>query len=307
MNFAKWLERVARAEPHRPAIFRGTTLYCDYGGFWDQVTALAGWLRAQGFVPGDRVGIFMKNCPEYLIVQYGIWCAGLAAVPINGKLHPREVTYILTNSGAGMVFATTDEADGLQAVEVTADIVDVGGDTFAAAIQHAPMTTPEPRAADDLCWLFYTSGTTGRPKGVMITHRMLHTMSLTYLADVDEVHPDDCVIYAAPMSHGAGIYNMLHVLRGARHVCPVSVGFDPMEIFALAKVFDRVQMFAAPTMVRRMTDVARATGESGEGLRTVVYAGGRCIWPIFRTRWTPLGRSLSRLTGRANARWGSRR
>ena len=100
------------------------------------------------------------------------------------------------------------------------------------------------------------------------------TMSLSYLADVDPVGADDAVLYAAPMSHGAGIYNMVHVLMGARHICPPSGGFEEAEIFDLARHFGNVQMFAAPTMVKRMTQIARATGETGEGLRSVVYAGG---------------------------------
>jgi long-chain acyl-CoA synthetase len=99
-------------------------------------------------------------------------------------------------------------------------------------------------------------------------------MSLCYATDVDRVSSDDATLYAAPMSHGAGIYNMLHVHAGARHVCPPSGGFDPVEIFDLAAHFGSVQLFSAPTMVRRLTDVARDTGATGEGLRTIVYAGG---------------------------------
>ncbi|MEY8838705.1 AMP-binding protein, partial [Cribrihabitans sp. XS_ASV171] len=172
------------------------------------------------------------------------------------------------------VFTSPGLTEALEKAEAPGQRVDIAGADYAAARAHDPVAAPVARTAEDLCWLFYTSGTTGRPKGVMITNRMMIAMSLTYLADVDQATERDAVIYAAPMSHGAGIYNMLHVLVGARHVCPASGGFDEAEIFSLARHFSNVQMFAAPTMVRRMTDAAKATGETGEGLRTVVYAGG---------------------------------
>jgi long-chain acyl-CoA synthetase len=90
-----------------------------------------------------------------------------------------------------------------------------------------------PRAGDDLAWLFYTSGTTGRPKGVMLTHRNLRTMGHAYLSDVDAIAPTDLMCYAAPMSHGCGLYAIPHLMAGARHVVPASGGVDPGELVAL--------------------------------------------------------------------------
>ena len=276
MNIGQWLERTATRVPDRPALFLGREMVCDYAEFHNRALQVAGWLVAQGVEPGDRVAIFMKNCPDYLIAQYGIWYAGAAAVPINAKLHGREAAYILENSGTKIVFSSPGLSEALADAQVSIDVIDITGGTwtriFAENSQPAPSVAP--RASDDLCWLFYTSGTTGQPKGVMITHRMLISMSLCYETDCDAVQADDAILYAAPMSHGAGIYNMMHVLKGARHVCPPSGGFDEAEIFDLARHFTAVQMFAAPTMVKRMTQVAKATGETGEGLRTVVYAGG---------------------------------
>lgn len=270
MNIGLWLYRQALANPTRPALFLGREQVADYTGFHDLAARVAGWLVGQGVRPGDRVALFMNNGPDYLIVLYGIWYAGAVAVPINAKLHVREAAFIVRNAGATLTFSSRD----LTAEQPGFRVVDIGDDDYRAALAHDPLAAPLARLPDDLAWLFYTSGTTGRPKGVMITHRMLITVSLAYLADVDRVTPADSILYAAPMSHGAGLYNMVHVLVGGRHVCPVSGGFDTAEIFGLAAYFDRVQMFAAPTMVRRMTEAAKATGKSGAGLRSVVYAGG---------------------------------
>ena len=273
MNLATWLERSAEIAPERPALFLGTDAVADYAGFFAGACRVGGWLQAQGVMPGDRVAIFMPNRPDYLVLLYGIWMAGAAAVPINAKLHPREAAFILGNAEADICFATADLAAGLD-VEARRIVV-VDGTEPAAAFDHeSPLARPVARASEDLAWLFYTSGTTGQPKGVMITHGMLASMALCYEADVDHAGPEDATLYAAPMSHGAGLYAVVHVRVGARHVCPASGGFDPAEVLELAAHFGQTQMFAAPTMVRRLTDVARARNLRGTGLRSVIYAGG---------------------------------
>jgi len=282
MNMAVWLERAAGAWPDAQALFHGTTCVADYAGFYAMAQQVAGWLQGQAIGPGARVGLWLGNGPDYLPLLYGIWQAGAAAVPINAKLHAREVAWILENSGAGLCFVDaaasadlTRAVAGASPLQIT-PLARAGGLRALAecVAGAAPMQCPQPRAGADLAWLFYTSGTTGRPKGVQITHRMLRTMALDYLACVDDVSAQDCAVYAAPMSHGAGLYNIMHVLKGARHVCPASGGFDPDEIFALSAHFQRVHMFAAPTMVKRMTLAAQADGQDGAGLRSVSYRGG---------------------------------
>jgi acyl-CoA synthetase (AMP-forming)/AMP-acid ligase II len=222
--------------------------------------------------PGDRVAIFLKNRPEYLEALYGAWFAGAAVVPINAKLHPREAEWIVADAGAKLALSVASA--GLDPAAGGAPVVDVDTTAFAELLAHPPMAAPVPRAASDMVWLFYTSGTTGRPKGVMITSANLQAMCLGYFADVDSVEEEDAILYAAPMSHGAGLYNFMHVIRGARHVVPPSGGFEADEILELAPRLGRISMFAAPTMVRRMVDRAKATGSSGEGIKTIVYGGG---------------------------------
>ncbi|PIE15256.1 MAG: AMP-dependent synthetase [Rhodobacterales bacterium] len=276
MNPAQWLERTALIHPARPALLSGSRVVADYATFRNRAAALGRGLQARGIGKGDRVVIFMQNCPQYLECLYGIWFAGAVAVPVNGKLHQKEALSIIRNAQASLVFSDATHSTPLGAVGGTGDpeIMDVGTSRFAALCAGDPLDTPVALDGDDLVWLFYTSGTTGRPKGVMLTAGNLSAMAHSYFADIERVTEDDAILYAAPMSHGAGIYNFMFVMNAARHVIPESGGFEPEEIFRLGRAVGNISMFAAPTMVRRMVDCALAGEHDGTGLRTVVYAGG---------------------------------
>lgn len=269
MNLAHTLRRIALADPRRPAIHEGERLLRDYGQWAARAARLAGTLRTQGLAPGDRVVLFLRNHPAYLELLYGCWWAGLAVVPVNAKLHLREAQWIVEHSGASWAFVTADVGAGLQA---PGRVVDVDEAAFEALFNGAEADL-EPRAPGDLAWLFYTSGTTGKPKGVMLTHRNLMAMGLTYFVDVDAIDASDAIVYGPPMSHGAGLYAIPHVMAGARHVVPASGGFDPAEVFAIARALGRASMFAAPTVVKRLVDHAEAHGLDGEGFKTIVYGG----------------------------------
>ena len=113
MNLSLGLAQVARRSPDNPAIlWRGGAL--SYGGFEDQVAGIAGALKDRhGLRPGDRIGMAMENSAEFLPVLYGIWRAGMTAIPINAKLHPRELAWILSSAGAPLCIATPGPADAL--------------------------------------------------------------------------------------------------------------------------------------------------------------------------------------------------
>jgi long-chain acyl-CoA synthetase len=106
----------------------------------------------------------------------------------------------------------------------------------------------------------------------MLTHRVLIAMTLNYFADVDAVAASDCILHAAPMSHGSGLYMLPHVLRGACNIVPESGGFDPDEIYRLTRDWPGVAFFAAPTMVKRLIDFPEDRDTAN--LKTIVYGGG---------------------------------
>ena len=139
------------------------------------------------------------------------------------------------------------------------------------ASSAAPLVHRQP---DDPAWLFYTSGTTGRPKGATLTHRNLLMASLSYFADIDPVVPEDCVLHAAPLSHGSGLYGLPHVARGAVSVVPHSGGVDGDEIAALLRRWPGMSFFAAPIMVKRLAaDPAFASAADLDHLKTIIYGG----------------------------------
>ncbi|MEK9658389.1 MAG: AMP-binding protein [Chloroflexota bacterium] len=276
MNIASWLHATALVQPDAPALLEGEQARATYREFAAGARAIAGGMSAlHGVGPGQRVGLFMENRTEYLEALYGVWWLGAVAVPINYKLHPKEAAWIIENAGA-TVLLTGDGALS-EAVALPAGCAEVGVGTPAWDALRTAGTGPDAPAAlgnDALAWLFYTSGTTGRPKGVMLTHHNLAAMSTSYTLDVDEVSGADAALYAAPLSHGAGLYNFMHVRRGARHVVPRSHGFDPAEILDLGERVGGLSFFAAPTMLKRLVEEARRTGRTGEGIKTVVYGGG---------------------------------
>lgn len=272
MNIANWLNDAARRWPRQPALFAGTQQVADYQEFALRARARARCLsEVQGIAPGDRVAVFMKNCCEYLEIVYAIWWAGAVAVPINCKLHASEAGWIIDNAQARGVF--TDDGHTFGAGELPANCRELAKQATTPAPDSAALAVPLSRSLDDLAWLFYTSGTTGRAKGVMLSHGNLMAMSLCYPLDVDPVDTRDAAVYAAPMSHGAGLYNFIHVRCGARHVVPESRGFNAAEVFELARTLDHVSMFAAPTMVKRLVVEARHQGYAGQGIKTIVYGG----------------------------------
>ncbi|WP_294221553.1 AMP-binding protein [uncultured Shimia sp.] len=276
MNPAEWLLRTAKLKPTNPALYHGEDLVADYAEFARRAAAIAGALSQRGIGTGDRVAVLMKNCTEYLETMYGIWWAGAAAVPINAKLHAKEAAWIMENAGVRLAFVSAENGAELDAATPTCvmETIVAPGDNFSALYEAPPRELPASLDRDDMIWLFYTSGTTGRPKGVMITAQNMSAMVSGYTDGIGPHSEQDATLYAAPMSHGAGIYNFMHVMSGGRHICPVSGGFDEAEVFELAACFERVSMFAAPTMVRRMIDHAKAGGATGDGLDNVIYAGG---------------------------------
>src|SRR5476649_2612137 len=171
VNIAHLLLGSAQEFRDHTALARGAEAYLSYRDLWRKVSVMSLHLRGRfGLAAGDRVAFAMTNCVESIEVMYAIWHAGLCAVPMNAKLHAKEFAFILENSGAKLCFVTPDLAGTIaeaakEATELK-EIVDVATRSYSFMEVGDPIAMAEAEPTDP-AWLFYTSGTTGRPKGAI--------------------------------------------------------------------------------------------------------------------------------------------
>lgn len=273
-NIAAYLFNRARSQPTAPALTFGDRSIA-YGDFLGRVGRLAGGMRTEaGLSHGDRVVLWMENRPEFLELLFACWTAGLCVVPVNAKLHAREVAHIVADCGAKAAF-TSDAlleglADGLKDLPAAPLLYVVGSLAYERLAAASPAACAE-TSATDIAWIFYTSGTTGKPKGAMLSHRNLLTTAYAYYADIERVEPGDVKLHAAPLSHASGLYGLPHLLAGGHQV--IHDGFEPQEVLEALERYRNVTSFAAPTMVTRLVSAAGA-GARMPGLRTLYYGGG---------------------------------
>jgi acyl-CoA synthetase (AMP-forming)/AMP-acid ligase II len=301
MNLSCTLHSAARQIPTRPAItWDGGRL--SYAEFERQAACIAGALRSRhGLPPGTRVALAMENCPELLPALYGVWRAGLSAVPINSKLHAREMAWIMADSQSKLCLATPKIADALSAPGVgELPPILVTGTKDYATLLAGDAVAPEPGDAEAEAWMFYTSGTTGRPKGAMLSHRNLLFASHCYYADIDHLGPSDSILHAAPLTHGSGLYALAHIARGSNNII-LPGSFEPERVFEALARERNVSMFAAPTMVARLINHPAAGSADTRGLKTIIYGGAPMYAADLRRALSLFGPKLYHLYGQGES------
>lgn len=274
MNLFSLLEQSARRFPEHIAVYHGHTAQSTYAELHRRALELATGLRRM-LAPGSRIAVASENRPEIVELMFGIWAAGMVFVPVNYKLHVKEMAHILDDSGASVAFASPSLALALNdTVEPErCSIVTMGQNAYEQLFDKNVLA-PSSLEPEALAWLFYTSGTTGRPKGAMLSHRNLMAMTICHLADIEHFDENASQIHAAPMSHGSGLYIPAYISRGARQVVPVSGAYDPAEFLELCNFHPSCGAFLAPTMVQRLRLEAEHSGVRPANLRCIVYGGG---------------------------------
>ncbi|MDY6998956.1 MAG: AMP-binding protein, partial [Actinomycetota bacterium] len=267
INVAQFVASAAGRTPDRVA-WRFGGKDCSYGELARRAGGTAAALTDRGVGPGDRVVIHLPNGPEFVEVLLACFWGGYVAVPVHWQLGRAELDHVIADSGAAVVVSASTEVRDHEPRAVAPEVLEPtrAGTTRPAAVEGA-----EP------AWIFYTSGTTGRPKGAVLSHRNLVAMTLNYLCDVDNV--DNVVdgarfLHAAPLSHGSGLYLIPALARGATNVISDAPRFDPGTYFAAIEAHRITHAaFLAPTMLKRLTDHGNAEGRDLSSLTSMAVGG----------------------------------
>lgn len=302
MNLFSLLDQTALRYPEQGAVFQGLQQVFTWRGLHTRALSLAAGIR-QRCKAGDRIALVSENRVEFPELLFAAWAAEATIVPVNFKLHDKEVLQILEDAEVSLVFASPKLLPDLPhtAAAHAGRVVVIGGPEYEAmlALQGLSPPTIDPQA---LAWLFYTSGTTGRSKGAMLSHRNLLAMTVAHLADIEALDEHCSQIHVAPMSHGSGMYLLSSVARGARQVVPASGAFDPAEFLDLCEVHPGCGAFLAPTMVQRLRLEAEAKHRPPPAhLRCIVYGGGPMYVEELRQSTAVLGPVFAQIYGQGEA------
>lgn len=311
MNVGTLLTKTARIFPDKPAIIHGSRRL-TYAEFHARANRLANGLTRLGLKQGDNVALLQHNYPETLEGLFACFKAGYGVVPINWRLHPREFSFIIDHSEAKAVILSPEFNESILNIRgdipnarhlitlsgATGELTDYeslassGSDQFSDTAVHP----------DDLAWLFYTSGTTGLPKGAMLTHRNLLAMTMNFYADIcPGFGPDDAILHAAPLSHGSGLYALPNVGKGATNIILESKSFDPELIFGSIQDWAVTNMFAAPTMIKMMIESPAVDRYDHSSMKALNYGGAPMLVEDLKRAMAKLGPCLVQLYGQAES------
>jgi len=311
MNVGQFLTKTARTFPNHIAVVHGPKKL-TYTQFNTRVNRLANALNRLGIQKGDHVALLQYNYPETLESMFACFKMGCCAVPINFRLHPKEYAFIIDHSEAKAVILSPEFNQAVMGIRDR--IPHVRHLISLSGIQSALLDYEELLSAeagqfkdvhvrpDDLAWLFYTSGTTGMPKGAMLTHRNLVAASMNFYADIcPGFGPDDVVLHAAPLSHGSGIYALPNIGKAATNVILASKSFDPELIFQTIEEYRVTNMFAAPTMVKMMVESPAVDRYNHDSLKALNYGGAPMLVEDLKQAMEKLGPCLVQLFGQAES------
>nr|CAH10130.1 feruloyl-CoA synthetase [Streptomyces sp. SCC 2136] len=280
-GLGSWPARRARKTPHRTALIHGDTTV-TYAGLYERTTRLAHALRDSGVRRGDRIAYLGPNHPSYLETLFAAGTLGAVFVPLNTRLAGPELAYQLTDSGAkALVYGPTfgGLVAGLPGNSDVRTYVEVGAEYDQLLDMASDEAIDEPVIPDDTCIIMYTSGTTGRPKGAMLTHGNLTWNAVNVLVDQDVI-TDERALVSAPLFHTAGL-NMLTLpvlLKGG--TCVLVEAFDPAATFDLIERHRITFMFGVPTMFEHVARHPRWADADLSSLRMLSCGGSPVPTPL---------------------------
>jgi long-chain acyl-CoA synthetase len=270
LSLASVLAESARRTPEKTAVVQGDARV-TYADLWRQARQHATALQGKGIGPGDRVALLAPNVIDFIRAYYGILAAGAVVVPVPTLLNAEEAAYIVRHSGARAVLhdetfaAVAESAAGTVGVPAW-DIASLG------AAELEPVRTFTTREAEDTAVIFYTSGTTGRPKGALLTHLNLVLNSTVNAFDANPIRRDDVVMGCLPLFHTFGQTVSMNSTFRVGATMLLQPRFDAAAAIDLMHAERATLFFGVPTMYVQLLEAATRAAALPE-LRDCVSGG----------------------------------
>ena len=293
LGLGTWPARRARISPHAPALSDGHRAL-DHAGLAERAARIAGGLAERGVGPGDRVAWLGVNAVATLETCFATWALGAVAVPLNHRLAPAEVGYMLDDCGATLLVHGPD-ADDLVAATAPGIPVVRGVEDLA----RGPARDDAGAGLDDPAVLLYTSGTTGRPKAAVLTHGNLTWNTVNQLAHVD-IRPDERTLCIAPLFHCVGLSQVTLPTLFKGGSVELVARFDPAAVLGRIAGAGITGFAAVPTMLQMLCESPAFAGTDLSSLRTVVYGGSPVQERVARA-WLERGVALQQGYGMTEA------
>jgi long-chain acyl-CoA synthetase len=247
----------------------------------DRCARLGGALRALGLNKGDRVAILAGNGHRYIETYVGVPASGLVVVPLNTRHAEPELKYALEDSGASVLLTDRDPG-GL--TDVVQHVIAMPEQYEQLIAEAAPVALGEGLTENDLAGLFYTGGTTGQSKGVMLSHRNLIANTFHFLVAVPQ-QPDDVVMVMAPMFHAAGSNGILGNIWTLGTQITVDA-FDPVQVLDLIEEYGVTETLGVPTMLAAIAEEQHARPRKTDTLRALSHGGSPIATGVLRRTHT---------------------
>ncbi len=288
MNLAHLMRQAARRHGGEIGFVWGEAVW-TWAELDRRVDAMAAALAAKGVVKGDRVVVQSKNGNQLFESMFACFRLGAVCVPTNFRQTPDEVAYLAEASGATGMICHGDFPDHVAATRAAVPglrfVLSIGASAFGEEYDdlvgrfHGQAVAEAPVDYDDPCWFFFTSGTTGRPKAAVLTHGQMAFVVTNHLCDLmPGTTARDASLVVAPLSHGAGIHQLVQTARGVKTVLPAGDRFDAEDAWRLVQRWRITNMFTVPTILKLLVEHPSVAGYDHASLRHVIYAGA----PMYR-------------------------